>query len=504
MTQDVGNRGLELGVGGMTCAACVRRVENGLRKLPRVSEAAVNLATERARVQFADPIQPGDKQLVSDLIRKLGYEPIELTVPGASAQPEHKRVVQNLWLNFLASSVFTIPLLILAMAPMISARVMDYMMAVMPMETWNWLMLCLAAPVQFWFGWQFLRLGIKSLLALSPDMNALVLIGTTAAFAYSTVVTVWPGSVPVESRHVYFEASAVVITLILLGKFLETRSRHQASDAMKSLLNLVPQSAVVVRSGRTEKIPVDQIRVGDVVEVAPGSAIAVDGIVENGQTYIDESMVTGEPIAVFKQAGDRVVAGTLNTNGTIQFRARCSRRGYHLGEDCGVRRFGTGEQAAHTRLGRSRGRLFCSRRLAHCSSHCSWLAVRRARWQAGPGPDSCGSRANHCLPMRDGPGSADEHHGGHRPSRAVGVPVSLQRGRSVAQRGQRHSLRQNGYHHRRQAADARTAHLWRLRRRHSARRVSLDRATLGTSTGFGDCRCRRCPQALIHCHDRPI
>ncbi len=321
MTQDVGNRGLELGVGGMTCAACVRRVENGLRKLPRVSEAAVNLATERARVQFADPIQPGDKQLVSDLIRKLGYEPIELTVPGASAQPEHKRVVQNLWLNFLASSVFTIPLLILAMAPMISARVMDYMMAVMPMETWNWLMLCLAAPVQFWFGWQFLRLGIKSLLALTPDMNALVLIGTTAAFAYSTVVTVWPGSVPVESRHVYFEASAVVITLILLGKFLETRSRHQASDAMKSLLNLVPQSAVVVRSGRTEKIPVDQIRVGDVVEVAPGSAIAVDGIVENGQTYIDESMVTGEPIAVFKQAGDRVVAGTLNTNGTIQFRA---------------------------------------------------------------------------------------------------------------------------------------------------------------------------------------
>ncbi len=321
MTQDVGNRGLELGVGGMTCAACVRRVENGLRKLPRVSEAAVNLATERARVQFADPIQPGDKQLVSDLIRKLGYEPIELTVPGASAQPEHKRVEQNLWLNFLASSVFTIPLLILAMAPMISARVMDYMMAAMPMETWNWLMLCLAAPVQFWFGWQFLRLGIKSLLALTPDMNALVLIGTTAAFAYSTVVTVWPDSVPVESRHVYFEASAVVITLILLGKFLETRSRHQASDAMKSLLNLVPQSAVVVRSGRTEKIPVDQIRVGDVVEVAPGSAIAVDGIVENGQTYIDESMVTGEPIAVFKQAGDRVVAGTLNTNGTIQFRA---------------------------------------------------------------------------------------------------------------------------------------------------------------------------------------
>lgn len=132
--------------------------------------------------------------------------------------------------------------------------VMHVMMGIMQMQSWNWVMLVLAAPVQFWFGWRFLRHGAKSLLNLSPDMNSLVFIGTLAAFAYSTVVTIAPHLVAVESRHVYFEASAVVITLVLLGKYLETRSRHQASDAMKLLLNLVPKSAIVIRDGKSYRI----------------------------------------------------------------------------------------------------------------------------------------------------------------------------------------------------------------------------------------------------------
>ncbi len=165
-------------------------------------------------------------------------------------------------------------------------------------------------------------MALKSLLNLSPDMNSLVLIGTLAAFAYSTVVTIAPHLVAVESRHVYFEASAVVITLVLLGKYLETRSRHQASDAMKLLLNLVPKSAIVIRDGKSYRIAADQVMLEDLVEVPPGSAIAVDGIVETGQTYIDESLVTGEPVPVLKQSGDTVVAGTVNTTGTIQFRAK--------------------------------------------------------------------------------------------------------------------------------------------------------------------------------------
>ena len=314
---------LEIGVEGMTCAACVRRVENGLRKLPSVVDATVNLATERARIQFDHSPVEADTEAANEVIRKLGYQPIELRHEvEASKKTRHGLETASLWNNFVGSSVFTLPLLIIAMAPMLSSRIMHSMMGLMSMESWNYVMLGLAAPVQFWFGWQFLRHGAKSLIALSPDMNSLVLIGTVSAFAYSALVTIAPELVTAESRHVYFEASAVVITLVLLGKYLETRSRHQASDAMKLLLNLVPKSAVVIRNGQSQKIPADQVIVDDLVEVPPGSAIAVDGVVENGQTYIDESMVTGEPVPVLKEAGDTVVAGTVNTSGTMQFRAK--------------------------------------------------------------------------------------------------------------------------------------------------------------------------------------
>lgn len=313
---------LEIGVEGMTCAACVRRVENGLRKLPRVVDATVNLATERASVQFDHLPADEDARAVSETIRKLGYQPIELRQEAIDTKKaRHDEETQRLWKRFWGSALFTVPLLILAMVPMLSAGVMHLMMGFMSMELWNWVMLVLALPVQFYFGWQFLKHGAKSLVALAPDMNSLVLIGTLAAFAYSVLVTISPEMVPVESRHVYFEASAVVITLVLLGKYLETRSGHQASDAMKLLLNLVPKSAIVVRNGKPEKIPAEQVVLNDILEVSPGSAIAVDGIVENGHTYIDESMVTGEPVPVAKQAGDSVVAGTINTTGTIQFRA---------------------------------------------------------------------------------------------------------------------------------------------------------------------------------------
>ncbi len=313
---------LEIGVEGMTCAACVRRVEKGLLKLPHVVEATVNLATERASIQFDHAPINEDTQAVSEAIRKLGYQPVELRRESdVTQQQRHGLETERLWNRFLGSSIFTLPLLVMAMAPMLSNSIMSWMMTIMSMESWNWVMLALTIPVQFYFGWQFLKAGAKSLYSLAPDMNSLVLIGTMAAFAYSALVTLSPELLPVESRHVYFEASAVVITLILLGKYLETRSRHQASDAMKLLLNLVPKSAMVVRNGQSQKIPVDQVLLNDLIEVPPGSAIAVDGIVASGHTYIDESMVTGEPVPVAKQAGDTVVAGTMNTTGTIQFRA---------------------------------------------------------------------------------------------------------------------------------------------------------------------------------------
>jgi Cu+-exporting ATPase len=313
---------LEIGVGGMTCAACVRRVENGLRKLPSVVEASVNLATERARVQFVHSPIASDVQAIRDVIAKLGYEAIDLdTTKTLSADERRKSETNQLWRLFIGSACFTVPLVVLAMAPMMSARVMNALMQVASMERWNWVMLALTIPVQFLFGERFLRLGAKSLFSRSPDMNALVLLGTMSAFLFSACVTIMPHWIPEASRHVYFEASAVVITLVLLGKYLETKSRHQASDAMKMLLNLVPKMATVIRDGVPQSIAVEEVVLNDIVEVLPGSAIAVDGEVLSGSTYIDESMVTGESVPVAKAVGDQVVAGTINGNGSIQFRA---------------------------------------------------------------------------------------------------------------------------------------------------------------------------------------
>ncbi|MDX1925757.1 MAG: heavy metal translocating P-type ATPase [Pirellulaceae bacterium] len=312
----------EIGVGGMTCAACVRRVENGLKKIPFVAEASVNLATERARIVLKHSPKSDELDVIRGSIVRLGYEPFELAHPTSqSMESRHDQEVFELQRNLIGAAFFTIPLFLVAMAPMLSDQLMNQMMNWLPMQGWNWVMFGLATPVQFWFGRRFLRLGIKSLMALTPDMNALVLLGTIAAFAFSFVVTCWPNLVPSDSKHVYFESSAVVITLVLLGKLLETRSRHQASDAMKLLLNLVPKSATVVRNGVCLSISAEELELNDLVEVRPGSAIAVDGVVESGSTFVDESMVTGEPMPVTKGPGDTVVAGTMNGNGTIQFRA---------------------------------------------------------------------------------------------------------------------------------------------------------------------------------------
>ncbi len=313
---------LQVGVSGMTCVACVRRVENGLRKLPTVIDASVNLATERASIKLSHQPKAEDIDAIRQTVEKLGYGLVDLKSTSQAKTLEEKELESfRLWHLFVGSTIFTVPIVLLAMTPMLSSNFMHIMMNLLTMEQWNWVMMGLAIPVQFWFGARFLRLGVKSLFSTSPDMNSLVLLGTMAAFLFSSVVTIAPNLVPPQSRHVYFEASAVVITLVLLGKYLETKSRHQASDAMKELLKLVPDMAIVIRNGEKISIPAEQVILDDLVEVRPGSAIAVDGVVVSGATYIDESMVTGESVPVAKSIGDEVVAGTINGSGSIRFKA---------------------------------------------------------------------------------------------------------------------------------------------------------------------------------------
>ena len=312
---------LELGIQGMTCANCVGRVERALKRVDGVLDASVNLATERATVTYLpSAASPGQLKAA---VRDSGYEVLD-TQTGqdrSDAEREAKeKEVEALWRSVRFSAVFAAPLLLLAMLPMLW----------MPAEMWlterlgsgmNWIMLALAIPVQFGPGRRFYRQGWAALRHRSPDMNTLVMIGTSAAFFYSLVVTLAPGIFPAGTAHVYYEASAVVITLILLGKYFEALAKGRSSEAMKKLLNLQPKTARVLRNGTELELPSDEVLVGDLISVRPGEKIPVDGEVTGGSSYVDESMITGEPVPVGKQAGAAVVGGTINQTGAFQFRA---------------------------------------------------------------------------------------------------------------------------------------------------------------------------------------
>ncbi|GGO33837.1 heavy metal translocating P-type ATPase [Deinococcus humi] len=316
---------IELGVQGMTCASCVGRVERGLQKVDGVLNATVNLATERASIAYLpSSVSPGQLKAA---IRASGYEVLEQQA-GLSREDQEREVrareVTHLRGQVMFSAAFAIPLMLIAMVPMLIPAVNDWLMTTFGdgvMGTLNWVMLALAVPIQFGPGRRFYRLGWKSLKMKSPDMNALVMIGTSAAFLYSLVATVAPGIFPEGTAHVYYEASGVVITLILLGKYFEAIAKGRSSEAMKKLLSLQARTARVVRGGQELELSTDEVLVGDLISVRPGEKIPVDGEVVSGTSFVDESMITGEPVPVRKQEGAGVVGGTINQNGALTFRA---------------------------------------------------------------------------------------------------------------------------------------------------------------------------------------
>jgi len=316
---------VELGVQGMTCASCVGRVERGLRKVDGVLDASVNLATERATVKYL-PSSVSVGQLKA-AVKSAGYEVLEVQAGQDRSDLEREareRETRSLRNAVAFSAVFAIPLAILAMVPMLVPAVNDWLMGSYGhgiMTTLNWIMLALAVPVQFGPGLRFYRLGWKALKNRSPDMNSLVMIGTSAAFFYSLVVTLAPQVFPEGTAHVYYEAAAVVITLILLGKYFEAIAKGRSSEAMKKLLSLQAKTARVVRGGQELELPTDEVLIGDLISVRPGEKVPVDGEVIGGNSFVDESMITGEPIPVAKQTGAAVVGGTINQNGAFQFKA---------------------------------------------------------------------------------------------------------------------------------------------------------------------------------------
>ncbi len=310
---------LELRVGGMSCASCVGRVERALQQQSGVLQASVNLATEKATIDYlADVVSPA--QLRAAIV-DAGYEVVDVGSASADSEDpqarEQAEVERMLWI----CAAFTLPVVMIAMAPMMIPGLDKVMTGLLPLSAWHWLELLLATPVQFYAGRRFYRQGWAELRHLSPGMNSLVMMGSSAAYFYSVVAVVAPGLFPAGTAHLYFEASAVIISLILLGKYLETRARGRTSAAIQRLMQLQPGTARVMRDGQPVEIRIEDVVPGDLVQVRPGERLAVDGEITEGHSFVDESMISGEPIPLEKQPGDEVVGGTINKTGAFVFRA---------------------------------------------------------------------------------------------------------------------------------------------------------------------------------------
>ena len=301
----VGEETLRLKIGGMTCASCVARVEKALRQVPGVLQAEVNLATETAEVRVS-----GDGAALAQLIAvvdKAGYQASAIDAASAAAHLPEKSGVP-VWPIVLAAAL-SLPLAL----PMVGLLFDRHWMLN------GWLQLALATPVQFWLGARFYRAGWKALRAGAGNMDLLVAIGTSAAYGLSVYQLVMRGA-EASMAHLYFEASAVVITLVLLGKWMEARAKRQTTEAIRALNALRPETARLRRNGEDKDVAVSQVLVGDLVVVRPGERIAVDGEIIEGATQVDESLITGESLPVNKHAGDRVTGGAINAEGLIVVR----------------------------------------------------------------------------------------------------------------------------------------------------------------------------------------
>jgi Cu+-exporting ATPase len=307
----------------MTCAACSARVERALSKVDGVLSASVNLATERATLRYLPDVAPVSR--LTEAIRDAGYDVLEQAERQSRSDAERERREaerRELWTAVLIAAALTVPIFALDMGAMLIPPVGDWLHALIPMQTMAYLLFVLATGVLFGPGLRFYQKGWPALRRGSPDMNSLVMIGTSAAYGYSLVATFTPWLLPAGTVHVYYEAAAVIVTLILLGRYFEAAAKGRTGEAIRALMRLQPRTARVERDGVELEVDVDAVRRGDVVAVRPGERVPVDGVVVAGESYVDESMISGEPIPVAKRAGDPITGGTINTNGSLRFEAR--------------------------------------------------------------------------------------------------------------------------------------------------------------------------------------
>ncbi len=305
---------VDIPVTGMTCANCAMTIERALKKnVPGVVRVSVNFAAERAFVEYIPGVTTIDT--IIRAIEKAGYgaiRPDEALDAEDAELAARKAEITDQTRKFLVGILFTVPLFILSMGR-------DFgLFGSWSHAAWvNWFFLFLATPVQFYTGWDYYTGGWKSLKNKSANMDVLVAMGSSVAYFYSLSLLIYPAL----GKHVYFETSAVIITLIKLGKMLESRTKGKTGGAIRTLIGLRPKTATVLENGLEKEISLFQVKVGDAVIVRPGESIPVDGLITEGESSIDESMLTGEPIPVDKSPGDRVVGGTINGDGLLKFEA---------------------------------------------------------------------------------------------------------------------------------------------------------------------------------------
>ncbi|MDX1589262.1 MAG: heavy metal translocating P-type ATPase [Oleiphilaceae bacterium] len=304
---------------GMHCGGCVSRVEKAIAALPGVHDVSVNLATAQAWATLDDSTSG---EAVCEAVRSVGFDaqPVQDSAEQREQQSEaDARASQSLKNALTLAILFTLPLFVLDMGGHLIPAFRDWQLATLGQQNLYLLMMVLATVVQFGPGWRFYRQGLPTLLRGAPEMNSLVMIGTSAAWGYSAVATLMPQWLPSDRVHVYFEASAVIITLILLGRYLESLARGRTGAAIHRLLGLQAKTARVLRDGQERDLPLESVQIDDWVLVRPGEKIPVDGEVRKGRAWVDESMITGEPLPVERREGDEVVGGTICQSGSLQF-----------------------------------------------------------------------------------------------------------------------------------------------------------------------------------------
>ncbi|MHA3055133.1 copper-translocating P-type ATPase [Acinetobacter sp. ANC 4633] len=311
----------ELNIQGMTCASCVGRVEKALKKVEGVSDATVNLATEKATVHA----HLTDASALLTAVHKAGYEaqlqPQHTTQPSNELGERREQEANQLKRDLLISACLSLPVFILEMGGHLIPAFHHWVMQHIGMQNSWWLQFVLTTLVLIFPGRRFYQKGIPALLRFAPDMNSLVAVGTLAAYGFSCVATFAPTWLPENNVNVYFESAAVIVTLILLGRYLEAKAKGRTSQAIQHLLGLQPKTARVIQDGQVQEVEISQVQLGMQLLIQPGEKIPVDATVIEGQSFVDESMITGEPIPVAKNVGMTVVAGTINQQGSLTIQA---------------------------------------------------------------------------------------------------------------------------------------------------------------------------------------